>query len=376
MKVKYFLPGLNAKDSKHSQESDKITKQSMPKTFLFYNDPNSFYKKYCNNLDHSKIREKRFLEFETPNRALITHEYDMQIYNNFDYSKYYYLFNPITRLSWLKISQENKRLSIAGEAEVKTTIQNIIFEEFSHLEDPQQSFDTVWTQKKGFPCFIKLENIGCHNFLLSASYFDSIKRDNKNNKTSFELFYPFSERNIKYEYDPLKIKSSWLYIKAPKGFNITCNNKKAASANNEIDFTHSNNDEADPDKIALTIKNRDKDNSGNNSETIDFNIIIPLSLKVWFLSIYYLSAIIFSCLVLNVVNKLILKIISPIFPNNIIEKLINKSNFSSLIFAIIAAIIATRGWMISEETILKKYSISISIIMCGIIFFYITNLLI
>ena len=218
MKAKYFLPGLNADNSETNRGLDD-KKQYGIKVSLFYNNPNSFYRKYCENLDNSKIREKRFLEFETPNRAFVTHEYDMEINDDFDYSKYYYLFNPISRLSWLKISQEGKRLSIAGEIEAKRIVLNVLNEELSCLSNPQKEFEDLWESKKGFPCFIKLEDGNCKNFLLSASYYDSLNYDslrrgktyiNYINSSIKDLFYPLLEREIKYEYYPLKMKTSWL----------------------------------------------------------------------------------------------------------------------------------------------------------------------
>ncbi|MCK9163899.1 MAG: hypothetical protein M0O93_06090 [Bacteroidales bacterium] len=378
MKAKYSLPGLNADNAKTNKGLDK-KKQYGIKVSLFYNNPNSFYREYCENLDNSKIREKRFLEFETPNRAFVTHEYDMEINDDFDYSKYYYLFNPITRLSWLKISQEGKRLSIAGEKETKRIVQDILNEELSCLSNPQKEFEDLWERKKGFPCFIKLEDGNCKNFLLSASYYDSLRRDKVYINSSIkDLFYPLLEREIKYEYYPLKMKTSWLYIKAPKDFNIRHNKKKTIffPDNNKIDYINSEGMEADPDKIALTIKNRKVCDTNDYTVTINFDIIVPSSLKVWFLSIYYLSFIALLFLVLNFFNKLLLLFIDPIFLNDPIGKTLKGNDLGGMVFAIIAAIIATRGWMISEETILRKYSIFISIIMCAIIFFYIVNLLI
>lgn len=174
------------------------------------------------------------------------------------------------------------------------------------------------------------------------------------------------------------MKTSWLYIKAPKDFNIRHNKKytKFYPANNKIDYINSEGIEADPDKIALTIKNRKVCDNKEDIVTINFDIIVPSSLKVWFLSIYYLSFLALLFLMFNFFNKLLLLFIDPISLNDPIGKMLKGNDSGGMVFAIIAAIIATRGWMISEETILKKYSIFISIIMCAIIFFYIVNLLI
>lgn len=117
MRNNYYLPGLNG-DLEYESDA-QIDKVNTPKIYLFLTDVDSFYKKYCKSLDVFKLREKRLLEFETPNRVLITHEYDVEVEKDFDYSVYYYLFNPTKRLSWLKIAQDGKRLPIAKEKDVK-----------------------------------------------------------------------------------------------------------------------------------------------------------------------------------------------------------------------------------------------------------------
>lgn len=99
MKNKFYLPGLNANQRKQNDLSFKINKDEAPKAYMFYKDTSAFYRTYCDSLDHIKLREKRFIDFETPNRALITHEYDLRIVNSFKYDKFYYLFNPIEKLA-------------------------------------------------------------------------------------------------------------------------------------------------------------------------------------------------------------------------------------------------------------------------------------
>lgn len=184
----YYLPGLNDKSQNVSLQND-ITNKDTPKIYLFLTNTDAFYDKYCRNLDNFKLREKRFLDFETPNRALITHEYDIEISDDdFNYQDYYYLFNPRARLSWLKISQEGKRLSVAGEKTVKSYIKEILQ---SELLQVSISFDEIWRNKIGLPCFIKLEKGQYKNFLLTASYYDSIK-ENKPLKCFFlkSIFSP------------------------------------------------------------------------------------------------------------------------------------------------------------------------------------------
>lgn len=375
MKNKYYLPGLNANQRMQSDLSFEINKDKTPKAYMFYKDTNAFYRTYCDGLDYIKLREKRFLDFETPNRALIKHEYDLRICSSFDYNKFYYLFNPIERLSWLKISQEGKRLSVADSFYVKGLIEKILVPELVlFYSDPNVKFEELWKKKKGLPCFIKLEDISHNDCLLMASYYDSIKQ-NDCDKSSF--FCPLAERNIKYEYFPLKNKSSWLYIKAPDNFNIKYDAKKTTyyNSNNDIDYANASNEEADPEKISLTIVNKKSTNTKEDTVNIRFDILVPESLKIWFLSLYYLSMIMLFILFGYFLNSLYVLCFKPLFNLNPFDALIKSSDFGGLVLAVIGAIIATRGWLIKEETILKKYSKYVTLMMIFIVILYLIMLL-
>ena len=376
----YYLPGLNGNSQSVSLQND-ITNKNTPKIYLFLTNADAFYDRYCRNLDDFKLREKRFLDFETPNRALITHEYDIEISDNFEYKDYYYLFNPRTRLSWLKISQEGKRLSVAGEKVVKSYIKEILQ---SELLQVSISFDEIWENKIGLPCFIKLEKGQYKNFLLTASYYDSIKQ-NEPPKCFFlkSIFSPLMERRIKYDYLPLKGKSSWLYIKAPNNFNFSIDKENIETQDvNTIDYANSGKRDADPSKLSLTIINKEDSNkeSSNNLErnvvSLNFSITVPSPLKVWFLSIYYIAIAILIMLCITVGNEIWLYFLTPRF--NIerpIILLFENKNFDAIIMGVVAAVITTRSWLISEETITRYYSIYLTRIMALILILYVIVIL-
>ena len=372
----YYLPGLNDKSQNVSLQND-ITNKDTPKIYLFLTNTDAFYDKYCRNLDNFKLREKRFLDFETPNRALITHEYDIEISDDdFNYQDYYYLFNPRARRSWLKISQEGKRLSVAGEKTVKSYIKEILQ---SELLQVSISFDEIWKNKIGLPCFIKLEKGQYKNFLLTASYYDSIK-ENKPLKCFFlkSIFSPLMERKIKYDYLPLKGKSSWLYIKAPNNFNISIDKKNIEAQDvNIIDYANSGNIDADPGKLSLTILNKESSISlERNVVSLNFCITVPPPLKVWFLSIYDIAIAILIMLCITVGNEIWLYFWTPIF--NIerpVMLLFENKNFGSIIMGVVAAVITTRSWLISEETITRYYSIYLTRIIAFILILYVIAML-
>ena len=374
MKSEFYLPGLNKSFNNAETLSFNLDESACPMSNLFYKDTNAFYRKYCDSFNKFKLREKRFLDFETPNRALITHEYDIKIENTFNYNKFYYLFNPTERLGWLKVSQEGKRLSVAKSETVKKIIKKILINELTatYSSNANSRFDELWNKKKGLPCFIKLEEIkNCNDFLLTASYYDSIKENLQNRSHKLLVFFsPLLERQIKYDYFPLKNRTSWLYIKSPDHFNIKYQSPKGNTSNNDID-ANLNNEEVDPEKISLAILNKKDTTTLENTVKLSFDILVPPSLKVWFLTIYYISIITLVILLGYLLNTIYLLLFNPIWNTDSMYK---DNDLGGFVLTVIAAIIATRGWLISEETILRRYSINLTLIMGIIIVLYIATL--
>ncbi len=363
----YYLPGLDG-DNQYRHYGAEINELDTPMIYLFITDIELFYKKNCKSLDAFKLREKRLLDFETPNRALITHEYDMEVNDSFDYSKYCYLFNPTKRLSWLKISQDGKRLPIAKENDIKDYVREILKNELNKIS---VTFDELWRNKRGIPCFIKLHKSSSVNFLLTASYYDSIKVIGSENRN---FFSPLMERRIRYDYLPLEGKSSWLYVKAPKNFNVRYNSKLIESLDhNIIDFANSDGYEADPEKVSLTIIDMGNSKATRNAVSLSLDIYVPDSLKIWFLCIYYISVIVIAVLLSVMLNEFYLLLWKPILNSEcLLSILFLNTNFGGIIMGLIAAIITTRSWLITEETIMKYYSIYLTRMMAFMIFSYIT----
>jgi hypothetical protein len=342
MKKKFYLPGLYSKSEKKfdfelQEKVYALDKEKTPLLHQFIQNPTDFYKENFSALEKCKRREKRLLEFETPNRAKITHEYDVFSYKKFNFDTYYYLFNPSSRLNWLKIKQEGRRILIANNDEIKRLVKKKLAEELSiyneNTKGQEKFFNSIWKNQKGYPCFIKLEDIKKQDFLIEIEFFDSIKEDKQSNKFCCGLLSPFDERSISYEYEALKGYSSWLYVRAPKDFNISID-----KTNPEIEL----NKEADPDINALTIKDI------NSTVDILLTISIPPARKLWFKSIYWASLIMIGLLL----NNVYIKICKPLF---IVDFSLQNIDLR-IVLALVAGIITTRGWLITEETILKRYS--------------------
>lgn len=350
-----------------------ITESQFKRIYTFLINPEMFYNTYCPSLVKYAIREKRFLDFETPNRVQITHEYDIRLIDKFELNQYYYLFNPHNRLGWLKIRQGIDRITIAKSTVVQKIVIKALGPELIMFDNPQKIMNEIWKLKKGLPCFIKLNNTKASDFILATTYYESIKQDTQSKLNKIISFFnPIKERRIKYSYYPLERSSSWLYIKAPEHFIVKyCG--EVSKDNNSIETTTLTNDsEPDPEKISLTIIN--KRNPSMDIPVINFGIKVPVSLKSWYFTIYLLSLIIMGLSIYSCINRIFLKLFNPIIYTSFNPDFLSNDKFSGIIFAIIAAIITTRGWMIHEETILRKFAVHESWILFLTIFFYLVGI--
>lgn len=339
----------------------QITEGSFPKIYLFLTNPETFYIKYCQNIDNFITREKRFLDFENPNRVHVNREYDIIFPENFDYNKIYFLFNPYRRLGWLKIHQGQKRIVISSEKEVKKHIIRVLADELIQYPVPTELFKKIWEAKNGLPCFIRLVKCKETSFILAVTYYETIelRQQNKRLWDVCRLINPFDERRIDYNYLPLKGRSSWLYIKAPDHFNVKYDSC-IHSDNNVVEVTTlTAGKDPDIEKISLTIINRE--NSTQSIPNVKFKIVIPYSLKSWFLLMYALSLMVMIMSVFSCLNRVWLKFLNPIFIVSFNPDFLEQSEFGAILIAIIAAIITTRGWLIHEETILRRFATNESI---------------
>lgn len=373
MKIKYYLPGLYQCEQTNKKSSLQVDETKYPKIAAFLNDLDSFCRKYCNSLDEYIVREKRFLDFDTPNRAVITHEYDIKLESEDSINKLkpYYLFNPIKRLGWLKIYADEERLIVAGEKEVKDIIRDALFNE---LTDSVYSFETLWQNKVGLPCFVFLKDIDEKFFILTASYYDSLTTYDKECHIKL-LFSPLKERDIKYDYLPLKGRSSWLYLKAPDNFDIETKIKEKKTEDYSIEISGGGKKQPDPDILSMTIIHKERNAVKIEKIPIPFSIVLPKTVALWFNVIYWCTVIPALLLLSDIVNTLLLKFVKPIIPIDIPGLICNNVHFTEWLLAIVAAVIATRSWMIKEETILKFYSRAITIVLvCTILLYFIVFL--
>lgn len=309
---------------------------SFPKINKLLTETTAFYEENFGQLQEHIKREKRKLEFETPNRVLITHEYTLQNENQLNTGQYF-LFNTTGRLAWLKIYEEGKHVCIASKQEVCEMLGNKLEFEVKSLagllkmKEPDLLY-TLYEASDGKPCFVSFEKTSTQVPLIKVEYYDSLKAQDPN---GCSFANPIIEKTIEYNYRPVHGQCScWLYVKAPKDFHVV------VTPNSVVETTDS------PDSEIYTGVWR----SAEERTPVQFsmNIKVPSSLNVWYKGIYYLSA--FVALFIGVLFFLNLWDNEVAWANRVI------GNIPKGIYALVAALITTRGWLMREEYVLGKLS--------------------
>ena len=136
--------------------------------------------------------------------------------------------------------------------------------------------------------------------------------------------------------------NSWLYVKSPNRFDINvCYDSTFIEKNEEID----------PEISSYTIKKNE------GIEQFKITVKVPSTLRLWYCSlvslgvVYILSFLVAS--VFAVCKDLTIQEFSPVY--------------AQVGISIIAAVIATRGWLTNEETVLSRVSKCLTVIVIIII---------
>lgn len=316
---------------------DKSFAALYPKITKLLTETTAFYEEHFRELQSHIKREKRKLEFETPNRALVTHEYTLQDATKL-LSGQYFLFNTASRLAWLKIYQEGKHICIASKQEVCDKLKGVLGDEVRKLSALTQLSEDellahLYEHSDGKPCFISFEKTNVDAPLLKLEYFDSLEKVGETKGVS--LFNPIIQKEIEYSYRPVHGECScWLYVKAPKDFHVDIKTE------GNVD-----NPKSQDQEIYTAVW---RDNGERTSVTFDTKIIVPDSLKLWYKGIYWVSGgvaiLIAVLLTLNLSD----------IECNVINRII--ANIPKGIYALVAALITTRGWLMREEYCLGKLS--------------------
>lgn len=330
----------NCTDTEVAKILLKSGSDKFPKIKTLLTETTRFYTESFPELQKFIKREKRLVVFETPSRVLFTHEYTLEGAGALN-SGFHFLFNTTERLSWLKISLEGRRVSIASKEKVVDLLKQKLSDELLHManllcEDSDSMAWRLYNIADGKPCFVEFnqkEQKGQQSLLFSITFFDSIR--NKKNKSFKRWYSPLQEKELMYNYSTISNNANaWIYFKAPANFVL---NVSHDASDNFYEKSNSNDDEI----TSLVLKPQGERLSVNF--TISVNV--PNALKVWYNGIFWMTVTL--CLIGIVL------IVIQLFSRNLTEIV---KTFESSAFAIIAAIIATRGWLMSEEQVMKKMS--------------------
>lgn len=319
------------KDAIHEQKSALC---------LFVENEKAFYQKYCNELSSRIIREKRILEFETPNRVKVTYEYDIETPKKaFGKKDIVFLFLPDKRKSWLKIYVDGKRLTIPTSATIKNALFEMVRKDVENLKntiETEKSIEILWAEiwedKKPIPCFIFTDSLpaGFNTGIVEIVFYDFLDIDENRKQSYCKLF---DEKHYQYKYPLVAQGNSWLYVKSPSRFDIN------------VDYDSTNierNEDIDPEISSYTIKGK----NSKGEEDFNISVNVPQTLKLWYSSLLYLG-VFYVLFFGGAVGCAVFKGLgahefSPVY--------------AQVGISIIAAVIATRGWLMNEETVLKRVS--------------------
>ena len=140
------------------------------------------------------------MEFETPNRVLLTNEYELENTEALKNGEYY-LFNTRDRLSWLTIFTDDKQVAVVSRKRVMELLQNCLKTELGRLasqikKSQEDLVEYLYEKSDGKPCFIS-----CNSNVKSirVSYFDSVLSEKNEKKYKGNIWLePIQEKCITY----------------------------------------------------------------------------------------------------------------------------------------------------------------------------------
>lgn len=321
---------------------DAILKQKSA-LCLFLEDERTFYTRCYHSLTDRIIREKRILEFENPNRVKVCYEYDvvaLPVKDKVADDGITFLFLPDKRKSWLKVLFNGKRVTVADGKKVRDALFEVVKNDVAALKrevDCSQSeyalWEEIWDDKKPIPCFVFSKDVNSQlsdGGIVEIAFYDFLDIDTSIKRCQARLF---DEKYYQYDYPKVAKGNSWLYVKAPGKFDINvvydkCYVEKNAGEDPEINsFTIKGNEAPDEVQFKLKVK-------------------VPGSLKLWYSALVVLGV----AYVLGFVGVFIAALYKGIEPGSF------SPVYAQVGISIIAAIIATRGWLMNEETVLGRVS--------------------
>ena len=347
------FPSANGMDADIDKLYEKTFSSTYPQIYKLLTETTAFYEQHFGEMIAKVAREKRQMEFETPNRVRLTNEYELEDSDKLKEGEYY-LFNTRDRLSWLTIYTDDKQVAVVSRKRVMELLQNCLEAEIGKLasqikKKQEELVEFLYEKADGKPCFIL-----CKSYVKSIrlSYYDSVQNyTNGKSKEGCLCLSPILEKRIAYNYRTIApISNCWFYVRAPKDFKISITDDRKGHGIEK----QSVQDFEVQSMVIIGEKER---------QIVRFNIDVkvPAGLKWWYTAIYWISimAILFALLLI------ILHFVGGNCNSNWWNVLIK--NAGKGWYAIIAALITTRGWMMHESHafnfLSKSYTVFVIILL-------------
>lgn len=311
-----------------------------PLIYKLLTETTRFYTEHFSELLQYIKREKRLVVFETPSRVSLTHEYTVEGAGSLK-SGFHFLFNTRERLNWLKIELEGRRVSIASKSIVKKLLEKKLGDEVSRLSsalsvDTATLLERIYNSSDGKPCFVEFnekEQKGQQSLLFCVTFFDSIRE--KKTKQYEGWWSPLQEKELVYNYSTISGNANaWIYFKAPANFVINTEHNAESGM-----FESSLSSDEEIRSLVLTP------HGGPISVDFTIRVLVPNALKIWYNVMLYVAIM----LIVVGLGGICYSYFAPL-ASKFVDTFINS------VYAIIAALIATRGWLMSEEQVMKKMS--------------------
>ena len=347
------FPSANGMDADIDKLYEKTFSSTYPQIYKLLTETTAFYEQHFGEMIAKVAREKRQMEFETPNRVRLTNEYELEDSDKLKEGEYY-LFNTRDRLSWLTIYTDDKQVAVVSRKRVMELLQNCLETEIGKLasqikKKQEELVEFLYEKADGKPCFIF-----CKSYVRSIrlSYYDSVQNyTNGKSKEGCLCLSPILEKRIAYNYRTIApISNCWFYVRAPKDFKISVTDDRKGHGIEKQSVQ-------DFEVQSMVII------GGKDRQIVRFNIDVkvPAGLKWWYTAIYWISimAILFALLLI------ILHFVGGNCNSNWWNVLIK--NAGKGWYAIIAAMITTRGWMMHESHafnfLSKSYTVFVIILL-------------
>jgi len=331
-------------------------KTAYPRIYKLLTETTRFYEENFPQLIKCIAREKRQLNFETPNRVKMLYEYELEGSDDLEAGAYY-LFNTRSRLSWLIVEMESQQVAVASSTAVKQKLSEVLNGEDDQLAKAlnitkNEVLDLLYDNSDGKPCFV--------NYLkdtksVKICYYDSMQQSKS--EESFivkKIFNPIAERELTYIYRPLAVKANyWFYVKAPEKFAIT-----AIPDNSQYETSPSKDREVG----SYVFRGEEE----RQESLIRINVQVPTSMKIWYHTMLWLAIVVIVAL-----PMMLWLYSSPCLCKCWDEQVkYFLQQIPKGVYALIAAILATRGWLMHEEYVLGRlslwYTILIVLLLCEV----------